>query len=205
MVGFSYRFRAEWRQARDLIASGAIGTVEFISDTIIEAQESMPAWYWDPAAGGGALQIQSHHSFDRLPWLTGDRFASIACQSVAAPGQAVNSAAVTGRLGGGALVSLAIGFGRSYRSTPSFVTVVQGSAGQLMLEFGGMLTLDTADTHERFDHSDDDWMVTEVQAFAEVCAGVTDAPTAEDGRAALALALAASESAGNGGIPVLLR
>lgn len=205
MVGFSYRFRAEWMQARDLISAGVIGDVEFISDTIIEAQESMPAWYWDPAAGGGALQIQSHHSFDRLMWLTGSPFATIGCQTVAVSGEAVNSAAITATQDSGALAAIAIGFGRAYRSVPSFVTVIQGTRGQISLDFDRSLQLDTAQRHERFEYPDDDWMRTEVQAFAELCAGTAGAPTAEDGRAALACALAAVESAANGGVPVELR
>src|SRR4051794_16701517 len=36
-VGFSYRFRSEWRRIRDLVVGGAIGDPYFVTDLIVEA------------------------------------------------------------------------------------------------------------------------------------------------------------------------
>ena len=69
MVGFSYRFRAEWQRAREFVAAGRIGDPLVVTDVIAEAAESTPGWYWDPGSGGGVLQLQSHHCFDRIEWM----------------------------------------------------------------------------------------------------------------------------------------
>lgn len=207
MVGFSYRYRAEWIQARQLVSAGAIGTPRLVVDTLLEASQGTPAWYWSVEAGGGVLQLQSHHCFDRLAWVLGDSFTSVSCRVSGAEGFAEDTAIINGSTAGGALVSIDIGFGRDYSAQPRPSTVIQGDSGQIVIDHGRRLIVESAELGQReFDHSSDDWLHRELSEFAEVCAGSRqDYPAGEDGRVALGCALAAGDSARADGTPVGVR
>jgi predicted dehydrogenase len=201
MVGFSYRFRAEWIAARDAVAAGEIGAPRLVVDTIIEAETSTPGWYWDGAAGGGVLQLQSHHCFDRLAWVLGERFASVGCQVSATAAAAEDIAIINGTTGAGTLVSIDLGFGRSYRSASRATTIIQGELGHIVIDTARNVSVASGDGRLRsLSYADDDWLLQEVTAFVGLCTGAGGAvPGAEDGRAALACALAAARSARAGG------
>ncbi|MDP3209745.1 MAG: Gfo/Idh/MocA family oxidoreductase, partial [Rhodoglobus sp.] len=202
MVGFSYRYRAEWNRARELIASGALGTIRLVVDTLIESGAATPAWYWNSASGGGVIQLQTHHCFDRLAWLCDDSFVSVSCLAAGTEGSAENSAVINAKTSSGILTSLAVGFERGYSAAARPATVIQGDRGHLVIDHDRTLWFDAGDQSSREDFSNDDWLLAEIEGFAEMCAGETGAPTAEDGRTALACALAAAESARHDGIPV---
>lgn len=201
MVGFSYRYRAEWVRAAQLVAEGVIGRPRLVIDTLIEAAEATPEWYWDEAAGGGVVQIQSHHCFDRLAWVLGDSFATVACQVAGQPGFAEDIAVITAVTHGGTLAAIDIGFGRTYTATPHPATVIQGDRGHIIIDHQRTLTVET-DPHEGatvLDYSDDDWLTSELEGFAAFIAGATDSPGVAEGTAALDCALAAAASARAGG------
>ncbi|GGM25907.1 Gfo/Idh/MocA family protein [Dactylosporangium sucinum] len=194
MVGFSYRFRAEWLAARRLVADGAIGEPLSVTDVIVEAAPDTPAWYWDADRGGGILHLQSHHCFDRLPWLVGVPLAEVTCRTVAG-----EAAAIAGTFAGGAVAGIALSFGRTHRAEPRSLTVVQGTAGQLRIEQGGALAVSTPAGNRVESHAGDDWLHRELAAFVAACSGAgPDFPTAEDGRRAVVCAVAATESARTG-------
>ncbi len=200
MVGFSYRFRAEWRAAREWIAAGLIGVPSLVSDSIVEAQMRTPAWYWEAAAGGGVLQLQSHHSFDRIRWLLDDPIVSVSCRALAERGieHTVSISAVTA---GDALAGIDLGFRRDYDGPSHAVTVIQGSAGHLVIDSAARsVRLVSGERQESFESPDDDWMRTELAAFVSACAdGLATSPTLDDGVHALACALAARASARDAG------
>lgn len=205
MVGFSYHFRAEWIRAREVIASGRLGTPRLVVDTLLEATPVTPAWYWE-IPGGGVLQLQSHHCFDRIAWLLDEPFDSVACQTAAEPGFAEDVAMITARSASGVPVSIDIGFGRAYAGAARPSTIIQGDAGHIVIDSDRVLTVESAlEGREELRCADDDWLVRELTAFVELCRGSDVAvPGAAEGVAALRCALAAAESAAADGERVRL-
>lgn len=199
MVGFSYRFRAEWQRAHDLVAAGRIGTPVAIVDVIAEAAQQTPAWYWDPASGGGVLQLQAHHCFDRIAWLTASAVRDVSCVVYATPGRAGTAAHITAQLESGAVAGISLTFGTTYPAPVRALFVLQGTMGQIEITQGGELSMRSADgaTVERYD--DDDWLGRELTEFAAaVGRGGPAVATVADGHAALRCALAAASSAATG-------
>ncbi|MFF5233551.1 Gfo/Idh/MocA family protein [Dactylosporangium sp. NPDC000521] len=199
MVGFSYRFRAEWLAARRLVADGVIGEPLSVTDVIVEATPDTPSWYWDAGRGGGILQLQAHHCFDRLPWLVGGPLAELTCRTTGLAGEAESAAAITGTFASGAVAGIALSFGRTHVAGPRSLTVVQGSAGQLRIEQGGTLAVSSTAGERAESYAGDDWLRRQLSAFMAACAGPEPAvPAAEDGRLAVVCAAAAAESARTG-------
>ncbi|MDQ2662115.1 MAG: Gfo/Idh/MocA family oxidoreductase [Actinomycetota bacterium] len=201
MVGFSYRFRAEWMRAQEWIASGRIGTVRLVADTIVEAQSRTPAWYWQAESGGGVLQLQSHHCFDRLRWLLDDAFVSVSARTStsasAAAGNAEDTAQVAALTASGALIGIELGFARGYDGPSRATTVIQGDLGHIVIDSAARTAaLFASDGGDTLDATDDDWMAREIATFVAACrAARAVPPTADDGAAALGAALAARDSA----------
>ncbi|MBO4205269.1 Gfo/Idh/MocA family protein [Micromonospora echinofusca] len=199
MVGFSYRFRAEWIRARQAVADGLIGTPEYVSDVIAEADPDTPAWYWAADEGGGIVQLQAHHCFDRLAWLVGSPLTEITCRTVGPAGGAPTAATLSGVLASGAVVGIGLSFGRTHRADARTLCLVQGSAGQLHLDQTRTLTVRTAEAERVESYADDDWLTRQLAAFVDACAGSGGpVPTAEDGHYAVRCAVAAEESARTG-------
>ncbi|MFG2045757.1 Gfo/Idh/MocA family protein [Dactylosporangium sp. NPDC048998] len=199
MVGFSYRFRAEWLAARRLVADGVIGEPVSVTDVIAEATPNTPPWYWDAGRGGGVLQLQSHHCFDRLPWLVGEPLAELTCRTAGLVGEAESAATITGTFASGAVAGIALSFGRTHEAEARSLTVVQGSAGQLRIEQGGVLGVRSATVERTESYAGDDWLHRQLSAFVASCEGSAPVdPTAEDGRRAMVCAAAAAASARTG-------
>ena len=195
MVGFSYRFRSEWRRAHEAVKSGAIGKPYFVSDVVVEAYRTTPTWYWDLAAGGGTLQLQSHHAFDRIGWLLDSRPSRVACQVVQLPSGADKSAQISAEYANGAAAGISLSFGLSYNAAPRTLFVVQGESGMIHIDESRTLHIATADGATTEDHSADDWLRRELAEFAEAVDGtVTGYPSITDGVDALRCALAAARA-----------
>jgi predicted dehydrogenase len=196
MVGFSYRFRAEWRRAREFVAAGRIGDPLVVSDVIAEAAQGTPGWYWDPGSGGGVLQLQSHHCFDRIEWMLGRRIREISCRVAGPPSSAETAASITAGIEGGALATVALTFGVTYSAPVSALFVLQGTRGQLEITQDRRLTLVDPDGVHTEHHADDDWLGRELLEFADaVRQGKPRTATLADGRRALRCALASARSA----------
>ena len=204
MMGFSTRFRSEWRRARELVLSGAIGDPYFVTDTIVEAYRATPAWYWDRGSGGGTLQLQSHHVFDRWEWLLGAEVTELSAR-VTRPaglesGDAEIAVALQARFGEAALGVSALSFGLGYDAAPHLSLVVQGTHGMIELDGDRRLSVSTAEGTVEERHHDDDWLTRELEHFvAGVRGEMLDQPTLAVGRRAVALAVAAERSAATGG------
>ncbi len=71
MLGFTHRFHRELIEARELIASGAIGRPTIVQDVFAFGEHRpWPAWYYDrELSGGGELMHDAVHLVDRLAWL----------------------------------------------------------------------------------------------------------------------------------------
>jgi predicted dehydrogenase len=199
MVGFGYRFRAEWRRARALVADGEIGEPVAVTDVIAEAADRTPGWYWDTASGGGVLQLQSHHCFDRIAWLLGRDIRDVGCRITTLPSGAENAAYITAGLDGGTAAAIALTFGVTHPAPLQALFVLQGTRGQIVITGDRCLTLSTAGGVVTEHHDGDDWLTRELTEFADaVGRGQARTATLADGRQALRCARAAARSASSG-------
>lgn len=203
MMGFSFRFRGEWRRAREIIRSGEIGTPYFISDNVIEAYRRTPDWYWRQDAGGGTLNLQSHHVFDRWEWLLGASVTSLCVQTLLPESLANNAdadlvAAMLARFGDQVLGSSAMSFGLRYDAQHRIALTVQGTEGMVEIDEGRRITVSTADGVWS-EIIDDDWLAVQVEDFVAGVRGVDRGqPSLLEGRRAVRLADAARLSAARG-------
>lgn len=196
MIGFSYRFRAEWRRAQELIAAGLLGAPLLVCDVIVESSRDTPRWYWDDAAGGGVLQLQSHHCFDRVRWLLDRPITSVRCAVTRADATAEQAAVIAARLGSGASLTVALGFATTYEAPARTLFVAQGTDGMIQIDDARAISITDARGTRRETYVDDDWLVTELRDFADAIAGsCTGYPSVADGRRALQTALEAARSA----------
>lgn len=195
MVGFSYRFRAEWQQARSILTSGRLGAATTVTDVIIESAPTTPAWYWTTDLGGGVLNLQSHHCFDRIAWLLDSDVAEVTASTWTLRSGSDTSAQILTRYDSGTTGVISLAFGRNYSDDPRTLLVVQCERGMVQIDADRSLRVtDTASTVVT-SFADDDWLTREIAAFA---AGIADplsaCPSVTDGLRALACASAAAES-----------
>lgn len=75
MVGFELPESAEWQRARELVASGALGRLRYVSVTwhlqTYANRLQLTSWKGRPSDGGGALNEFVSHCFHYLEWLLG--------------------------------------------------------------------------------------------------------------------------------------
>lgn len=201
MMGFSTRFRSEWRRARELVLSGVIGEPYLVTDTIVEAYRATPAWYWDREAGGGTLQLQGHHILDRWEWLLGTDITELSArvtrpERLEGAGDAEVAVALQARFGDAILGVSALSFGLGYDASPHLSLVVQGTRGVLEIDSRRRLTVSTAEGIVEEWHHDDDWLSRELEHFVAGIRGeALDQPSLAAGRRAVRLAAAAERSA----------
>ena len=108
MVGFNLRSHRVVRAARDLVLSGAIGSVGSVTGAFDDARFSMPdlpAWRMRRESGGGALIDKAIHHLDLWRFLLGDEIDEVFAFSRAGRGDD-ETVAVTARMRGGALATL---------------------------------------------------------------------------------------------------
>ncbi|MDO8186277.1 Gfo/Idh/MocA family oxidoreductase [Conexibacter sp. JD483] len=203
MVGFSHRFHVELATAKRMLAAGELGDPVLAVDTIVDSAPAGPAWYWDPAAGGGVVQLQMHHSFDRLAWLLGSPVVQVQASVHERPvgdGPAVDvAAAVTLTFANGAVGTSAASFVTGYDGDGIVELAIQGTHGHVRIETWQAIEAQTA--RFAFDQRQrrDDWLGAELGEFAAAIRERRDpSVSGEDGRRALRVALAALESARTG-------
>ena len=202
-IGFQRRFDPAYAKAKDLITSGALGTIEHIRDTMRDPGPP-PRAYLEVC--GGLYRDMTIHNFDCVRWLMGreprEVFAmgsSLVDPMFAELGD-VDTSIVSIRFDNDALAvidnSRRSNFGYDVR------TEVFGSKGALLIGQHAdtpMLRLDAEGTHtdhvyfflERFAGA----YITELQVWiAAIQAGKAEGPDGRDARAAIALAYAAEAS-----------
>lgn len=197
MIGFVHRYRPEALRAHALIASGAIGEPVFLTDHSAGGdQRAWPAWVQRAQDGGGALFYSGVHRIDRARWLLGGRVTSVR-GSVAAllPGSDADSSFA-------ALLDFADGqraaITHHYHARPipaRWDTDIYGADGAIRMRTGESLEIMTPKGVVREDAGPDRRFDNEVAAFFDAIDGRGNViPTAEDGRAALEIALAIAAS-----------
>ncbi len=204
-VGFMRRWDDDYRRARERIAAGAIGRPLLFKSLQLDA-ELPPLAYCDPRVSGGIMVDMGIHEFDLARWMVGDEvaevhaFGSWLAHPELGPLGDVDNAVVNLRFAGGAIGSVELSRTAAYAEDVR--TEVMGDRGTV---FVGLLP--TAPSilgsaaglaHDTVPSS----MTRFAPAFAEQVRGfaraiVEDRPVAvdgRDGRAALAIALAADRS-----------
>jgi predicted dehydrogenase len=186
MVGFSYRFRAEWRQAHDWVREGRIGAVTLVTDTVIEAATATPDWYWRHDAGGGVTQLQSHHLLDRIAWITGEVVVPRAATVGPDDGRAERHLAVLATAGP-TPVTFTLGFADGYDDAGAAPFLVQGERGHVVVDSAARTATLVSDTERLVvSATNDDWFAAELDAFLSGAAA--GEPGVEEGTAAVVAA-----------------
>lgn len=195
MMGFSYRFRAEWQRAREILAAGTIGEPYAVSDDVIEAYATTPDWYWSVGSGGGTLRLQSHHVLDRWEWALERTVSSISARRQAVPGwEADRAVALTARFDDDITASSVMSFGVGYDAVPHLSFTVQGTRGMIRIDGERVLTVATAEGTATETHAND-WLHDELSAFVSGIRGDrAEQPSLAAGYRAVQLAEAAALS-----------
>lgn len=196
MVGFSHRFTAQLRHAKRIVDAGELGDLVVVSDLIVEGITGVPAWYWGPG-GGGVLQLQAHHSFDRLAWLLSSPIVEVSGREIPIhSAETGGAAALTIRFESGVLGTIGLGLQGGYAAAPLAQLILQGTHGVMRVETWRSIEIETQRRRERLESTRDDWLAAELQEFvASLQSGRPPAVSGEDGLAALRCAAAARESA----------
>ncbi len=129
-VGFNLRSHRLLRQARDVLASGALGDVELLRTlwTADWSGAARPPWHARRVTGGGALLEIGTHLADLWRWLLGSEVASVRALSRSSAFDD-QTATLQARMASGVLVSAAV----SQRSASHNLVEVFGSRGSLRL------------------------------------------------------------------------
>ncbi len=202
-VGFQRRFDSAYRKAKEMIDSGALGRVEYVRDAMRDPSPPSAEYL---AASGGIFRDMTIHNFDCVRWLAGDEAAEVyaagSClvdPAIGALGD-VDTTVVTIRFRNGCLASI----DNSRRATFGYDvrTEVHGSKGAVFVGYSrDTAILHLSETGVQSDHVH--WFIERFEAaYAEelrsfVCSVAMGEPvkvTGADGRAALALAVAADAS-----------
>jgi predicted dehydrogenase len=152
LVGHEFRWATDRAVAARVIAGGAIGEPRLATfvqhiDLVADAATKMPAWWFDPATGGGWLGASGSHVVDQLRLWLGEVeavSASLATVSDRPSGSADDSFTVRLRFVSGAeavLQQTAAAWG-----VPLTVTRVVGTEGTVWLDDGAAWLADRAGT-----------------------------------------------------------
>ncbi len=202
MVNFVHRFRAEYRQAKAILDSGAIGRPVLILDSMAAGRGELPGWVWDRRlAGGGMMLYNGIHCVDRLAWLAGSPIARIA--------GAVSTACYTVELEDNAVASLTFQNGvlgalvQHKSDAPTTLggweTWIWGTRGAVKVVSGGGLEVASDKERARLEVAADDRFLGAVTEFvAALREGRDPSPSGEDGRHALAAVWALYRAAESG-------
>ena len=79
MLGFTHRFHAELRKAKEMIEEGRLGEVMLAHDHFSFGETGpWPAWYYSrELSGGGELMHDAVHLVDRMAWLIGSPIVEV--------------------------------------------------------------------------------------------------------------------------------
>ncbi|MCW5849499.1 MAG: Gfo/Idh/MocA family oxidoreductase [Anaerolineae bacterium] len=200
MISFVHRFREEWQTAKGIIARGELGTPTMALDNLLsQGGRYVPAWVWRRAeAGGGVLMYGGIHAVDRVRWLLGSEVTQVYAQARTYSQTTDCEDGLTAILtfANGATATL---FENSpgYRVTPRhWATEVFGSEGMLRVWTREFVEFSSETRAYRVTIERDDNFLRQAAEFVAAIREDRDpSVTGEDGRAALAVALAIYQSA----------
>jgi myo-inositol 2-dehydrogenase / D-chiro-inositol 1-dehydrogenase len=220
MLGFNTRWHRLARQAHTLYRQGTFGQLEVVRSVLTSCHRDLPEWSKRRVSGGGVLLEMAMHHFDLWRYLLGDEVEEISAHSRSGTWED-ETAAVTARLSSGALASATF----AERTSQNNSIQICGRAGSLSVSFyrfDGLETSTTSDIPGNIParirglvqvvkelpqaipilQQGGEWHQSYVEEWRHFVASVrTGLPVEcglEDGRRALAVALAAIESATTG-------
>jgi predicted dehydrogenase len=198
MVNFVHRFRAEYRQAKALLAGGVIGRPAIVLDSMTSGHSVMPGWVWDRMiSGGGMMMYNGVHSIDRLAWLAGSpiRRVSAAAGTFSHPVEVEDNLVGTVEFANGTL-GVAIQHKSDTTATlGGWDTTIWGTRGTIKIS-GGVLDVASDKERTRTEVKDDDRFAGAAREFvAAIRDGRDPSPGGEDGRRALEAVLGLYEAA----------
>jgi len=220
MVGFNTRWHAQVRRARAAIASGAIGAVDALASRLTSFHASVPDWQRTRASGGGVLLELAIHHVDLWRYLTGQEVDEVMAYTRSGERED-ESATLVARFVDGALATAVVAE-RTSRSNDVDIFGRAASISLALYRFDGYATADAGsvagegrarlraalDTARALPRAVRDargggaWRTTYADEWRHFAAAIRDgAPveaTLDDGRRALAVVLAAIESATTG-------
>ncbi len=217
MVAFGQRFRVCNMVARDIIQDGAIGRIKMISERMLESGGlgALPPWQRRPE-NLGTLIGHAIHNIDRIRWLTGAEISSVTAhvQRDAVSGNESSAMLLLG-LTDGTMATLweSWDIANPCFTSSGFGAWIVGEQGNLDLDAYGKLRMGKDGKWEVVaEQAPVDWkgkgMLDAVRMesyrlqgeefLASIREGRPPSVTGEDGRAAVQVALAAYQSAGEG-------
>jgi myo-inositol 2-dehydrogenase/D-chiro-inositol 1-dehydrogenase len=219
-VGFQTRWHRFARRARALVAAGALGPLELVRSGITSLWREVPTWRQRRATGGGVVFEVAMHHFDLWRFVLGTEVEEVTARTRSGAWED-ESAAITARMSDGTLVASSFAerapasnrlelHGREAAIAVSFYRfdgferlAADGIPGGLgrplrdllrgLRELPAALAALPAGGEWRRAYREQ-WR----QFAAATRSGVVAGATLEDGRRALAVALAAAESAARG-------
>lgn len=217
MIMFGQRFRDCNIVAKRLVSEGAIGKVKMIQEQILAAGGlgSLPAWQSLPE-NVGIFVGHAVHNIDRIRWITGAEVTSVSAQVQRDPvsGNEVSTMALLS-LSNGAMATIWASWDIATPSFPRSASAawIAGETGNLSLDAYGELCLGSqsswtvAATQAPIDWAGEGALsAVRMEAYRRQHQEFIDAileqrspsVTAQDGRAAVAVAVAAYKSAAEG-------
>jgi predicted dehydrogenase len=202
MVNFVHRYRAELRQARASVLSGALGRVIVLVDVMASGQGPVPDWIWQrDRSGGGIMMYNGVHSVDRLIWLAGAQPVEVtaAMDTLVYPVEVEDNLVGTIRFSTGALAVIVQHKSQAANTLGNWETTIYGTTGALKVVTGTGLRVMAEKEQVNLAVERDDRFLG---AWLEFLAAIREnrAPTAsgQDGVQALETVLALYESAETG-------
>lgn len=220
MLGFNTRWHRLTREARTMVHQGLIGPLEVIRSVLTSCYTDIPEWRKRRASGGGVFLEMAMHHFDLWRYVLGEEVEEISAHSRSGTWDD-ESATVTARFGSGALASGTFAECTSQNNSME----IYGRAGSLNVSFYRFDGLETTTTSEIPGNisarvkgliqlvkelpraipilkQGGEWHQTYVEEWrhfiASIRRGLPVECGLEDGRRALAVALAAMKSATTG-------
>ena len=202
-VSFGHRYRKEYSHARELIASGAVGTPQLSVDVFgSPGGRYIPSWIWQrKCSGGGIVMYSGIHSLDWQCWLMGSEVASVFARSHSTyEGADVEDGIVaTLAFENGAIGSL-VGNQPDYPiASRTRNTELYGTSGCIRLRMGEYLQFDSGDSSYRIDINRDEPFVSQARdVIAAIKADRSPWISGRDGLRAQAIVAALYRSAETG-------
>lgn len=202
-IGFQRRFDSGYAKAKEMIASGALGRIEYIRDTMRDPEPASRDYI---ATSGGLYRDMVIHDFDCVRWLMGDEpdevfaMASALVDPVYVEFDDVDTSVVSIRFAENKLASIdssrRSGFGYDVR------TEVFGSEGSLFIGYSRQTPVlhytpkgvVSDHVHWFIDRFADAYVAELVDFVRNIVEATPPSVSGADGRAALAMAYSAETS-----------
>jgi myo-inositol 2-dehydrogenase/D-chiro-inositol 1-dehydrogenase len=220
MVGFNTRWHRLARQARSLFRQGTFGQLESVRSVLTSWHRDVPEWRKRRESGGGVLLEMAMHHFDLWRYILGEEVEEISTQTRSGIWED-EAATVSARMSGGAVVSAIF----AERTSQNNVVEIYGRAGSMSVSLYRCDGLETSSPSDipggvkprlrglasflqalpralsNLRHGGE-WHQSYVEEWKHFVESIRTGNTVEcglqDGRQALAIALAAIESAATG-------